>query len=121
LRDAELLTDIERVFRENCGVYGARKVYDQLNCQVIRVARCTVERLMSQKGLQRLRRGKRPRTTIAAASPSPADLVGRRFTADQPNRLWVADITYIRTFSGWVYTAFVIEVFSGRFAWRFVR
>jgi putative transposase len=112
LRDAELLTEIERVFRENYGVYGARKVYAQLNREGIRVARCTVERLMRQKGLQGLRRGRRPRTTIAAASPSPADLVDRRFTADQPNHLWVADITYIRTFSGWVYAAFVIDVFS---------
>lgn len=110
--DAELLVEIERVFRENYGVYGARKVHAQLNREGIRVARCTVERLMRQKGLQGLRRGGRPRTTIAAASPSPADLVDRRFAADQPNRLWVADITYIRTFSGWVYAAFVIDVFS---------
>ncbi|QRP43031.1 IS3 family transposase [Amycolatopsis sp. FDAARGOS 1241] len=113
VRDAELLTEIERVFRENYGVYGARKVHARLNREGIRVARCTVERLMRQKGLQGLRRGRRPRATIAAAaSPSPADLVGRRFTADQPNQLWVADITYIRTFSGWVYAAFVIDVFS---------
>ncbi|WP_439098564.1 IS3 family transposase [Amycolatopsis vastitatis] len=112
VRDAELLAEIERVFRENYGVYGARKVHAQLNREGIRVARCTVERLMRQKGLQGLRRGRRPRTTIAAASPSPADLVDRRFTADQPNQLWVADITYIRTFSGWVYAAFVIDVFS---------
>ncbi|MFF4601128.1 IS3 family transposase [Amycolatopsis sp. NPDC001319] len=112
VRDGELLTEIERVFRENYGVYGARKVHAQLNREGIRVARCTVERLMRQKGLQGLRRGRRPRTTIAAASPSPADLVDRRFTADQPNQLWVADITYIRTFSGWVYAAFVIDVFS---------
>ncbi|MBB4685718.1 putative transposase [Amycolatopsis jiangsuensis] len=111
-RDAELLTEIERVFRENYGVYGARKIHAQLNREGIRVARCTVERLMRQKGLQGLRRGKRPRTTIAAASPSSADLVDRRFTADRPNQLWVADITYIRTFSGWVYAAFVIDVFS---------
>jgi putative transposase len=112
VRDAELLTEIERVFRENYGVYGARKVHGQLNREGIRVARCTVERLMRQQGLQGLRRGRRPRTTIAAASPSPADLVDRRFAADQPNQLWVADITYIRTFSGWVYAAFVIDVFS---------
>jgi putative transposase len=109
VRDTELLVEIERVFRENYGVYGARKVHAQLNREGIRVARCTVERLMRQKGL---RRGRRPRTTVAAASPSPADLVDRRFTADQPNQLWVADITYIRTSSGWVYAAFVIDVFS---------
>ncbi|WIY01954.1 IS3 family transposase [Amycolatopsis mongoliensis] len=112
VRDAELLVEIERVFRGNYGVYGARKVHSQLNREGIGVARCTVERLMRQKGLQGLRRGRRPRTTIAAASPSPADLVDRRFAADQPNQLWVADITYIRTFSGWVYAAFVIDVFS---------
>jgi putative transposase len=111
-RDAELLTEIERVFRENYGVYGARKVHAQLNCEGIRVARCTVERLMRQKGLQGLRRGRRPKTTVAAASPSPADLVDRRFAAERPNQLWAADITYIRTFSGWVYAAFVIDVFS---------
>lgn len=102
LRDAELVKEIQRVFVENYGVYGARKVHAQLNHEGVRVARCTVERLMRQKGLQGLQRGRRPRTTVAAASPSPADLVDRSFTADQPNRLWVADITYIRTFSGWV-------------------
>ncbi|WP_431879382.1 IS3 family transposase [Amycolatopsis sacchari] len=113
VREAELLTEIERVFCENYGVYGARKIHAQLNREGIRVARCTVERLMRRSGLQGLCRGKRPRTTIAAASPSsPADLVNRRFTADRPNRLWVADITYIRTLSGWVYAAFVIDVFS---------
>ncbi|SNR98424.1 putative transposase [Haloechinothrix alba] len=112
LRDAELCKEIERVFRENYGVYGARKVHAQLNRERIRVARCTVERLMRQLGLQGLRRGRRPKTTIAAASPSPADLVDRSFTADNPNQLWVADITYIRTFSGWVYAAFVIDVSS---------
>uniref|UniRef100_UPI003570DBE7 IS3 family transposase n=1 Tax=Amycolatopsis bullii TaxID=941987 RepID=UPI003570DBE7 len=92
MRDAELLAEIERVFREKYGVYAARKVHAQLNREGIRVAGCTVERLMRQKGLQGLRRGRRPRTTIAAASPSPADLVDRRFTADQPNQLWVADM-----------------------------
>ncbi|MFF5985868.1 IS3 family transposase [Prauserella flavalba] len=112
LRDAELVKEIQRVFVENYGVYGARKIHAQLNREGIRVARCTVERLMRRLGLQGLRRGRRAKTTIAAVSPSPADLVERRFTADQPNQLWVADITYIRTFSGWVYAAFVIDVFS---------
>jgi putative transposase len=112
LRDAELAQEIQRVFVENYGVYGARKIHAQLNREGVRVARCTVERLMRRLGLQGLRRGRRPKTTIAAGSPSPADLVGRRFTADRPNQLWVADITYIRTFSGWVYAAFVIDVFS---------
>lgn len=112
LRDAELIKEVERVFRENYGVCGARKVYARLNREGIHVARCMVERLMRQKGLQGLRRGKRPKTTLAAASPSPADLVERSFIADQPNRLWVAGITYIRTFSGWVYAAFVVDVFS---------
>lgn len=112
LRDEELAEKIQRVFVENYGVYGARKIHVQLNREGVRVARCTVERLMRRLGLQGLRRGGRPKTTIAAYSPSPADLVDRSFTADQPNQLWVADITYIRTFSGWVYAAFVIDVFS---------
>ena len=110
-RDAELLSETERVFLQNYGVYGARKIHAQLNREGVRVARCTVERLMRRSGLQGLRRGKRPRTTIAAALPSPADLVDRRFTPDRPNQLWVADITYIRTFSGWVHAAFVVDVF----------
>lgn len=112
VRDEQLRKEIVRVFEENYGVYGARKIHAQLNREGTCVARCTVERLMQQIGLQGLRRGKKPRTTIADRSPSPADLVQRSFTAPAPNRLWIADITYVRTFSGWVYAAFVLDVFS---------
>src|SRR5690606_16767195 len=88
----------------NYGVDGARKVHAQLRREGTAVARCTVERLMRQMGLQGLRRGKRPRTTISDnQGPGVGDLVGRTFRAKAPNCLWVADITCIRTFSGWVY------------------
>ena len=112
VRDGELKTEITRVFSANYGVYGARKIHAQLRREGVEVARCTVERLMRQLGLRGLRRGRRPRTTVSDGAPTAADLVERTFTAAGPNRLWVADITYIRTFSGWVYAAFVIDVFS---------
>ena len=100
---------------ENYSVYGARKVYAALNRAGHRVARCTVERLMRQAGLHGVRRAKGPRTTVPGPlSERPADLVRRQFTAPEPNCLWVADITYIKTFSGWVYAAFVLDVFSHR-------
>nr|WP_255430140.1 IS3 family transposase [Streptomonospora sp. PA3] len=106
VRDGELKKEIMRVFGENYGVYGARKVHAVLNREGIRVARCTVERLMRASGLRGLRRGRRPRTTLDAAPASGVeDLVVRSFTASAPNRLWVADITYVRTFSGWAYAA----------------
>src|SRR5690625_3647661 len=115
LRDAELKEEISRAYLENYGVYGARKVHAQLRREGTEVARCTVERLMRQLGLQGLRRGKRPKTTISdKQGPGVGDLVVRRFGATAPNCLWVADITYIRTFSGWVYAAFVLDVFSRR-------
>ena len=103
--------------KENFSVYGARKVHAELARQGHRVARCTVERLMRADGLRGVRRSAptAPRTTVPGAGPDPrADLVDRRFTAAAPNCLWVADITYIRTFSGWVYASFVIDVFSRR-------
>jgi putative transposase len=108
------------VFDTNYSVYGARKVWRQLNREGIRVARCTVERLMRQMGLAGRVRGKRRRTTIPADTTSrPADLVERSFAADRPNRLWVADITYVATWSGFAYGAFVIDVFSRRIVgWR---
>ena len=113
VRDEELKAEIRRVFHANYGVYGARKIHAQLRREGMVVARCTVERLMRQTGLQGLRRGRRPRTTVAdGAELTAADLVERSFTAAGPNRLWVADITYIRTFSGWVYAAFVLDVYS---------
>jgi putative transposase len=106
---------IARVHRENCSVYGARKVHAALNREGHRVARCRVERLMRREGLHGVRRAKGPRTTVPGPlSERPTDPVERRFTAPAPDCLWVADITYIRTFSGGVYAAFVMDVFSRR-------
>jgi putative transposase len=94
LRDEALRVEIRRVYEENYGVYGARKVWRQLNREGIAVARCTVERLMAQMGLAGRVRGRKRRTTVpAATSPRPADLVERSFRANRPNALWVADIT----------------------------
>jgi hypothetical protein len=114
LRDAELRPEILRVWEQNLSVYGADKVWDQLNRDGIRVARCTVERLMRDMGLQGCRRGRTwVRTTQGdEALERPADLVERRFRAPAPNRLWVADLTYVKTHSGWVYVAFIVDVFS---------
>jgi putative transposase len=101
------------VFEANYALYGARKVWRQLNWEGIVVARCTVERLMAQMGLAGRVRGKKRRTTIPTdVSPRPADLVERTFAAARPNALWVADITYVATWSGFAYAAFVIDVFS---------
>jgi putative transposase len=112
-RDEELKTHIARVHAEHYGVYGADKVWAQLNREHVRVARCTVERLMRQLGLRGVVRGKTPRTTLGdKTAPRPADLVERHFAAAAPNRLWVADLTYIKTHAGWVYVAFIIDVFS---------
>jgi putative transposase len=113
LRDRELKIEIARVHAANFGVYGARKVWHQLNREGIRVARCTVQRLMRELGLQGVRRGRFKRTTTPDASvPRPADLVMRDFSASRPNQLWVADITYVATFSGFVYTSFIIDAYS---------
>ncbi len=113
--DAATTTLIERVHAENFGVYGARKVHAELRRQGHRVARCTVERLMRAAGLRGITRSKGPRTTIGGRGPDTRpDLVQRDFTADAPNRLWVCDITYCRTFSGWAYAAFVTDVYSRR-------
>jgi putative transposase len=119
-RDAELKAHIRRVFDANYGVYGARKVWRQLNREGIPVARCTVERLMRQMGLAGRVRGRRRRTTIPADPLArPRDLVDRRFVASAPNRLWVADITYVATWPGFAYVAFVTDVFSRRIVgWR---
>ena len=119
-RDAELSEVIGRVHEENYGVYGARKVWRQLHRQGVRVARCTVERLMRQEGLKGVVRGKSQRTTVSEENAHrPADLVDRQFHATAPNRLWLADITYVPTWSGFVYAAFVIDAYS-RFivGWR---
>jgi putative transposase len=106
---------IRTVHEDNFGVYGARKVHAELRRQGHRLARCTVQRLMRTAGLRGITRAKGPRTTIPGTAPDTRpDLVARAFTASGPGQLWVADITYCRTFSGWVYAAFVIDVFSRR-------
>ena len=113
-RDAVLKVAIRRVWDAHRQVYGADKVWAQLNRERVRVARCTVERLMRELGLRGVVRGRRSvRTTLPdAASDRPADLVVRQFRAPCPNRLWVADLTYVKTHSGWVYMAFIVDVFS---------
>jgi len=114
-RDAELRPVIARVYKENFVAYGADKMWDHLNnVDGIRVARCTVERLMRDMGLSGVRRGRSwVRTTITGDGISrPADLVERDFTATAPNRLWLADLTYVKTHSGWVYVAFIIDAYS---------
>ena len=119
-RDAVLVIDIRRVWEENFQVYGARKVWKQLNREQIRIAKCTTERLMQRLGLQGIRRGKAYKTTISDdAAARPADLVQREFTATRPNQLWVADITYVATWRGLVYVAFVVDVYARRIVgWR---
>jgi putative transposase len=112
-RDEELKAEIRRVHAEHFGVYGARKVWRQLHREGIAVARCTVERLMRELGLEGVRRGKPRRTTTAdPAAARPVDLVERDFSATRPNQLWVADLTYVATWSGFVYVALVIDAFS---------
>jgi len=121
VRDAELREQIERVWKENRSVYGARKVWRRLQREGFCVGRCTVERLMLQMGLQGVVRGRayKKTTIVDEAAERPADLVQRHFRADRPNRLWVADITYVATWSGFVYVAFVTDVFSRRIVgWR---
>ena len=124
VRDAELEGEIRRVFEENYRVYGVRKVWRQLNREGIGVARCTVARLMSRMGLEGAVRGKAYRSTTRSdpAQARPADLVDRQFATEAPNRLWVADITYVATWSGFVYVSLVIDTFS-RFivGWRVSR
>jgi putative transposase len=113
VRDSVLIEMIEQVHADNYDVYGARKVWHELNRLGVVVARCTVERLMRAAGLRGLLRDKSPRTTRPAPETSrPADLVKRDFTATGPNQLWVADLTYVRTSAGWVYAAFVLDVYS---------
>ena len=115
LRDEELAKKIRDIYEDNYGVYGVRKVWRQLKREGTLVARCTVERLMRRAGLRGVVRGKRHfSTTSDEAAPRPADLVERRFVAAAPNRLWVADLTYVATWSGVTYVAFVIDVFSRR-------
>ena len=119
-RDRGLREDIDRVWRANRHVYGARKVRRQLGREGIAVARCTVERLMRADGLEGVVRGRRVRTTIPdLLADRPRDLVDRAFRAERPNQLWVADFTYVATWRGMDYVAFVIDVFSRRIVrWR---
>jgi transposase InsO family protein len=119
-RDMALKPEIARVFAENFEVYGVRKVWRQLQRESFDVARCTVERLMRGMGLQGVIRGKPVRTTISdKAAPCPLDHVNRQFHAPRPNALWVSDFTYVSTWTGFVYVAFVIDVYARRIVgWR---
>ena len=119
-RDARLLPQVQRVYDQNLQVYGADKVWRQLGREGTAVARCTVERLMRLLGLRGVRRGKAVRTTVPDAKAAcPLDRVNRQFNADRPNALWVADFTYVSTWQGFVYVAFVIDVFARRIVgWR---
>src|SRR3954452_5181265 len=121
--DARLQVEIRRVFEENFRVYGVRKVWRQLGREGIAVARCTVARLMRTMGLQGALRGKPVRTTISdKAAPCPLDRVNRQFRALRPNALWVSDFTYVATWAGFVYVAFVIDAFARRIVgWRVSR
>jgi putative transposase len=119
-RDAALVLQVRRVWMSNLQVYGHRKVWRQLRREGTAVARCTVQRLMRIEGLQGACRGKRVRTTSPdAKAPCPRDRVNRQFQAERPNQLWVSDFTYVSTWQGMVYVAFVIDVFA-RFivGWR---
>jgi putative transposase len=122
-RDMILRPEIDRVFKQNLKVYGARKIWLQLNRERFTVARCTVERLMRAIGLHGVIRGKAIRTTTPDKSaPCPLDHVNRQFHAPAPNRLWVSDFTYVSTWSGFVYVAFVIDAYARRIVgWRVSR
>lgn len=119
-RDQHLMPQIEGVWQSNFQVYGADKVWKQMRRDGTEVARCTVERLMKRLGLQGVRRGKVVRTTISNPKAAcPLDRVNRQFKADRPNQLWVSDFTYVYTWQGWQYVAFVIDVFARRIVgWR---
>jgi putative transposase len=115
VRDEELKLQIKRVFDESFdGCYGHKKVWKQLNREGVAVANCTVRRLMREMGFSGVRRGRHYKVTTRSDDRQhrPSDLVDRQFTASAPNRLWVADLTYVKTFTGWVYVAFIIDVFS---------
>jgi len=122
-KDLALKPEIARVFADNFEVYGARKVWRQLGREGQVVARCTIERLMRTQGLRGVVRGRKCRTTIPDDSAArPLDRVNRQFQASRPNQLWVADFTYVATWAGFVYVAFVIDVFARRIiGWRVAR
>ncbi|MEG5056268.1 IS3 family transposase [Microcoleus sp. B13-B6] len=119
-RDELLMPQIQRVWQANMQVYGADKVWRQLAREGVTVARCTVERLMRSMGLRGVMRGKAVRTTVSdGKAPCPLDRVNRQFRAERPNQLWVSDFTYVSTWQGWLYVAFVIDVFARRIVgWR---
>jgi transposase InsO family protein len=119
-RDAALKEEVRRVFEENFGVYGVRKVWRQLRRERQEVARCTVARLMKAMGLQGVIRGRTVRTTVSdKAAPCPLDRVNRQFRSPRPNALWVSDFTYVATWAGFVYVAFVIDTYARRIVgWR---
>ena len=122
-RDADLRPQIRQVFDENFGVYGVRKVWRQLGREGVVVARCTVARLMRLMGLQGAVRGKAAKTTISdRAAACPADRVNRQFQAPRPNALWLSDFTYVATWQGFVYVAFIIDAYARRIVgWRVSR
>jgi transposase InsO family protein len=122
-RDVVLRGEVRRVWEENFGVYGVRKVWRQLGREGASVARCTVARLMRQMGLHGIVRGRSVRTTISdKAMPCPLDRVNRDFKAPAPNRLWVSDFTFVATWSGFVYVAFIIDAYARRIVgWRVSR
>jgi transposase InsO family protein len=122
-QDMALTDEIARVFTENFSAYGARKVWRQLNREGVAVARCTVERLMQDMGLQGVIRGKPIRTTVSdKTAPCPLDHVNRQFHAPMPNMLWLSDFTYVSTWAGFVYVAFVIDAYARRIVgWRVSR
>ena len=122
-RDDTLVPHVERVWQANMRVYGADKVWKQMNREGVVVARCTVERLMKRLGLQGVRRGKVVRTTVSdMKAPCPLDRVNRQFKAERSNQLWVSDFTYVSTWQGWLYVAFVIDVYARRIVgWRVSR
>ena len=119
-RDDALMPKVEAVWNANLRVYGADKVWKQMNREGDTVARCTVERLMRRLGLRGVKRGKVVRTTISDTKVvCPLDKVNRQFRAQRPNQLWVSDFTYVSTWQGWLYVAFVVDVFARRIVgWR---
>jgi len=122
-RDVELCPEIQRVFEANFQVYGVRKVWRQMRREGFNVARCTIERLMKEMGLEGAIRGKKVRTTVPdTAQPCPLDKVNRQFRVPAPDMLWVSDFTYVATWQGFVYVAFVIDAFARRIVgWRVCR
>ena len=121
--DDTLVPHVEHVWQANMRVYGADKVWKQMNREGVVIARCTVERLMKRLGLQGVRRGKVVRTTVSdMKAPCPLDRVNRQFKAERSNQLWVSDFTYVSTWQGWLYVAFVIDVYARRIVgWRVSR